>query len=769
MKLSLWMISIPIISICTLFQITFDLGEQGKLDSPFLRNNLYPVSRSINGVATNIKFRLRGSVKPARKIVILAADDASINHLGRWPWHREVFADLIYSTFKLGAKYVGVDVVFSEPEERIPKEVYDLLEKKKSPLLQEIQGFEGDPLFAQVMKQYRDRLSLGFTTQAFCQPRYDSAKDCPIHDQDLRRELNEQLLPFALPQRSPLTAEAMDRTPLPYLLTSISNIPLFRDSARSAGNFFISPDPDGYIRRYPLIFVHGKEIYPSLALSLASLVLGDSPKVEFTDDARVRRISFAKNSGEGIPTTSLGYIDLNFKGPAESFPYISAWDVLRSSAMGPQDPLYQETTKTLKDSIVIFGATALGVYDMRAFPFDSNTPGVEGHATALDNLLSNDPLLSPTSLSLDWLPVFLLVVLGIVFASLFSRYDAIPSLLIFSGFIALMALIDVKILFSHQINLPTAFLAIEILSIFILILAIRYILEERNRKFIRTAFSRYLSPQVVDLVLKDPSKLALGGERRDLSILFTDLRGFTTLSENMDPKVLSQFLNEYLTEMTDIIFELGGTLDKYIGDAVMAFWGAPIHQNDHASRAALAAVKMQRRLREIAPRFKQRYQVEIGMGVGINSGVVSVGNMGSDRIFEYTVIGDHVNLASRLEGLTRIYGVDVICTRSTLDAIPDPQASGIFSRVIDVVKVKGKTQATELVELTDTPFAPEWIHDFNEGRRLFHDRRWEEAEVLFKKHEANDPVSRVFCKRCDNYKQTPPPEGWDGSAEMLQK
>ncbi len=769
MKLSLWMVSLPIIALCSLFQITFDLGEQGKLDSPFLRNELYPISRSINGIATNIKFRWRGIRKPQQKIVIVAADDLAMNHLGRWPWHREVFADVIYTTFKMGAKYVGMDVVFSEPEERIPKDVYTLLEKKNSTLINEIKNFEGDPVFAQVMKQYRDRLVLGYSAQAFCQPRYDLPKDCPIHDEGFAKDFNEQLQTFALPERSSLSSAEMDRTPLPYMLTTVANIAQFRDSARFAGNFFISPDPDGYIRRYPLIFVHDREVYPSLALSMASLALQDSPHVEFTNDARIKKMNFSKTPDQIIPTTSLGYIDLNFKGPSESFLYISAWDVLRAATLGSSDPLYQEIKKSLDNSLVLFGVSALGIYDMRAFPFDSNTPGVEGHATALDNLLSNDPILSPTSLNLDWLPLLLLLVFGFGFAFLFSKFEAVPSLLMFAGFIAVVGFIDIWVLFSHQINLPTAFLNIEILGIFILILAIRYILEERNKKFIRSAFSRYLAPQVVDLVLKDPSKLAVGGERRDLSILFSDLRGFTTISEGMEPKVLSQFLNEYLSEMTEIVFEMEGTLDKYIGDAIMAFWGAPIHQMDHATRAAQAAVKMHKKLREIAPKIKEKYNVDVGMGVGLNSGMVSVGNMGSDRIFEYTVIGDHVNLASRLESLTRLYGVDVICTRNTLNAIQDPESHGIFFRVIDLVKVKGKTQSTELVELSDRPFDPEALRALLEGRQKFAERKWDEAKAIFGKFIETDSVCRVFYDRCDILKETPPPTDWDGSAEMLQK
>jgi adenylate cyclase len=771
-KLPLWTLSIPIIALAATFQLTFDLGEQGRLDSTFLRENIYPTARSINGIMTNIKFRFRGAQPPKQKIIIVAADDSSVEKLGRWPWQREIYAHLVHSIFKMGARYVGLDVVFSEPEERIPKEVYNLIGKSSPKVVSQLQSFEGDPLFADVIHTYRDRLVLGYTPQAFCQPRYDPLENCPIERGDLSEEIQEQLGKFSTEIPSNLTLDRLTQTPLMYLLTSISNIPLFRDAADHAGFFFITPDPDGYIRRYPLFFIHQSRLYPSMALKMAELVKQDQLKVELTPDARIDKLYFSKSPEQPIPVTPLGYLDLNFRGKSESYTYVSAFDVLRASE--ENDPSLKET---FKDSIVFFGATALGIYDMRAFPFDSNTPGVEGHATALDNLLSSDSLRSASGIQQQWLPIFLIIALGLLFAVLFSRFEAIPSLLVVAGFVVLFGTIDIQVLFRNNINLPSAFLIIEIFSIFVFILAVRYIIEEKNKKYVRMAFSHYLAPQVVDLVLKDPSRLAVGGERKEVSILFSDLRGFTTISETMDPKTLSQFLNEYLTEMTEIVFEFGGTLDKYIGDAVMAFWSAPVHQDDHAFRACMAGLKMQKRILEVAPDYKARYGVEVGMGVGINSGVVSVGNMGSKRIFEYTVIGDHVNLASRLEGLTRLYGVDVLSTRSTLEALPEALRHQIHYRVLDAVKVKGKKQASDLMEISLEPFPEKALELFYLAKEKFKARDWDTAREYFEKsntiyqeHRGQpDPVCKIFMDRCEQFKKTPPAEGWDGTIEMRSK
>lgn len=770
-KFPVWVIALPVIAVASVFQITFDLGEQGRLDSKFMREHIYPVAQTTNGLMTNIKFRIRGPRPPESKIVIVEADEDSLSTLGRWPWHREVYAQLIHAIFSLGAKSLALDVAFSEPEERIPPDVYKSFESNRR-LVDQLKSFEGDPMLGNVVQKYRKRLVLGFSSDLECQPKYFPLSECPANDAGLLDDVKEQVGKFSLPSDYPFDQDFTLKSPFKQLLRVFSNIPVLREPALHSGYFGVDPDQDGYIRRYSLVSLSDRKIYPSLALALARIARDDEFKIDFESNGRVRKAWFAKDPEHPVPLTPLGFMNLNFKGPSRSYKYIPVLDVFR--ALDSDKP---EIKEALRDANVFFGVSAIGIYDMRAFPFDSNTPGVEGHATAFDNLMAGDPLRSAGSIRMGWLPLALLAGLGLLFAYFFSVLEAIPSVLVFVGFMSILGWADLQLLFSRNINLPTAFLVLEILGIFALILSVRYILEERNKKFVREAFSKYLAPQVVDLVLEDPSRLTVGGERKEITILFSDLRGFTSFSENMDPKTLTQFLNEYLSEMTDIVFEYKGTLDKYIGDAIMAFWGAPLDQPDQVELAWGAAIAMTKRLREIAPGFKARYGIDVSAGIGINSGVVSVGNMGSKRIFEYTVIGDHVNLASRLESLTRLYGCDILTTRESLAGIPEAKRADFHTRLLDSVKVKGKKNAVDVLQISPTPLPPQVISLFEEGRALFRKRDWDGARSKFTEASAlceqltgqKDEPSLTYCERCDEFKEEPPGPDWDGSIEMRRK
>ncbi|MBU6155052.1 MAG: adenylate/guanylate cyclase domain-containing protein [Bdellovibrionales bacterium] len=769
-KIPLWTLAIPIILTASTLQITSDLGEQGKL-SPFLNETLYPIAQSVNGLMTNIKFRLRGPMTAPENIVIVEADDESVSLLGRWPWSRSVYGDIIHTIFKLGAKTLALDVSFSEPEKTIPDELLAML-KGRQDLFEKAKTLEGDPILAEVVRAYQKKLVLGYAADLFCQPRYSPPEECPIYDQEFNSSIDESISKFAYPERYDFPKAIMEHSPFQFMIRVFSNIPILMNSAIYSGSFHISPDSDSYIRRYALVsFANGK-MYPSLGLKLAELARDDRMKFEFSSDGLISKAYFEKDPDNPVAVTPVGFMNLNFKGKSRSFRYLNVINLFR--ALESKDP---SERNILKDAHVFFGVSAIGIYDMRAFPFDFNTPGVEGHATAAANLIERDEMRSASGIRMQWLPLASLITLGFLFAFAFSTLQAIPSLVLFLAFMGIFGWIDIHLLFSNHINLPTAFLILEILAIFGLILSVRYILEEKKKKFVRDAFSKYLAPQVVDLVLKDPSKLAVGGERKELTVLFSDLRGFTSFSENMDPKTLTQLLNEYLSEMTEIIFEHGGTLDKYIGDAIMAFWGAPLDQPDHVERAWTAAVAMTKRLREIAPDFKKRYGIDVSAGIGINSGVVSVGNMGSKRIFAYTVIGDHVNLASRLESLTRLYGCDILTTQECLDQIPAARRGSFQCRNLDSVKVKGKKNAVDLISVSDQPVLSQVVEKFEQGKASFRNRRWDEAAAFFREASllekegrgAPDEPSEVYLVRCEEFKRNPPPAEWNGSIEMRSK
>ena len=427
---------------------------------------------------------------------------------------------------------------------------------------------------------------------------------------------------------------------------------------------------------------------------------------------------------------------------------------------------------------MLIGVSALGVFDGRAFPFSGNAPGVEGHATILDNILADDFLSRGNGwLSPLWI-YFLMLIGGVAFAFMAQRLEAIPALLLCVSVFGGVGLLDVKVLFARNIDWDLSFMFIEYSSIFILTVAAKYVMEERNKKFVRTAFSKYVAPAVVDSILKDPSKLTVGGEKRDLTILFSDIRGFTTFSERMDAKALSSFLNDYLGIQTKIVFSNEGTLDKYIGDAIMAFWGAPLAQPHHASNSCAAAVSMMKALAEHRERFKAQYGVDVEIGIGLNTGQVSVGNMGSNDNFSYTVIGDHVNLASRLEGLTKYYGVAIVTTRYSFDSI---EAAGDVipaHRVLDFVKVKGKRNAVELIQLLEQDYPEGGLAAFESARSLYREQRWDEAIQAFQ--SANHLLTRpenskmdgpcaMYLDRCAQFKASPPGADWDGTWEMHSK
>jgi adenylate cyclase len=534
---------------------------------------------------------------------------------------------------------------------------------------------------------------------------------------------------------------------------------------------------------------------------MASVASGQEWELSLDDRHRLKEFKLGA-TGKPVPMTSLGMMDVNFRGPSHTFPYVRVTDLFSQSteasiALDPRSKLgfdckgckdtiddqgnrliTGDKSEIFKDALVLVGLTATGVYDMRAFPFDSNTAGVEGHANILDNLLSSDAM-TPSSVGNTWVWILLLMTVGALLFSFFThKVESIPALAIFLLSAGGFAVFDQKVLFEGQLhNVNTALLYLEFTTLFIFTLAIRYVMEEKNKKFIKGAFSKYVAPAIVDSILKDPSKLTVGGEKRDLTILFSDVRGFTTLSEKMDAKALSSFLNDYLGLMTELVFQHEGTLDKYIGDAVMAFWGAPVHQPKHALNCCNAAVKMMKTLAEHRERFLKTYGVDVQIGIGINSGTVSVGNMGSERIFEYTVIGDSVNLASRLEGLTKEYGVPILTTRFTLDEIQKSGETVPPHRSIVNVKVKGKRNAVELIQILDRAYSMDGLILFNEARQHFEKKEWDQAITKFK--AANellagsdgepDGPSEWFVARCQEFRLHPPDTDWDGSWEMTSK
>lgn len=782
MKHKMWLFSVPIsILFSFLFWVT-ETGFQGELQNPFLRDKLFPVLKGYSGWFTNIKFKVRGPVEPKSKIVIIEIDSRSIEQFGRWPWHRDLTSQLIDAAFTAGAKVVGLDMVFSEPDQRVPDPLRMLLEQNKQGHL--IPEFETDSKMTDTIAKYKDKLVVGWTSEYICQPAY-GVTECPASDPEVVQSFPEGYSKFGIePKRFKFD---QTNTPLLSLLNFIPNLSDFSAQATHAGFFNASPDPDGYIRRSNLVMAANGTLYKSLALEMASIALNEEVVATLKDSTRLESIVFAKSQRE-IPISPLGVMEINFRGPGNTFPYVRAMDLLNpplpgekfAYTRGNREIASTGPTELLKDAIVLIGVTALGVFDMRAFPFDSNVAGVEGHANILDNLLNNDMLVHQRSQN-DSLIIFVLMTLGaFLFAYLIERLESVAALGVFVVFFFAIGYFDSHALFLNNINWNTSLLATEFVAVFMIIIAVKYVIEERNKKFIKGAFSKYVAPAVVDSILKDPTKLSVGGVKKELTIVFSDIRSFTTFSEKLDAQELARFLNDYLGIMTDIVFEYGGTLDKYIGDAVMAFWGAPLDQPDHAINACLAAIKMQQVLAQHRDRYLKEFNVPVTIGIGINSGNVNVGNMGSSKIFEYTVIGDHVNLASRLEGLTKPYHSGILTTRFTFDCIQSVNKPLPIHRVLDMVKVKGKKKAVEIIQILETDFSDEALKTFNKARELYTAQKWDEAIVAFKSAndlakkgnsnpEYQDEMAIEFIQRCEDFKMNLPGPDWDGAWEMTSK
>lgn len=766
MKNKIFRVQLVLLAVFTALFIVHGLGTSGDLHSRVLQRNVFPPLRRLTTLFTDLKFKLRGRQPVHPKIVVVEIDSHSLEEKGRWPWPRETMADLIARIYAAGAKVVGLDIVFSEANHRVPPELARTLEKKGLGSL--VKDFDTDWRITDVIRANSDRLVMSWITESNCQPLYSEPDECPVTNPEAIASQPPGYGKFALSQISLKREWDGQLTPLESTPKIVPNLEEYTQVARHAGFANSFRDADGVVRRTSLVMMMNGRAYPSLPLEMARVAMKDSLKLTLDARERVESLEWVK-ARSAIPVTPSGVMQVNFRGPEFAYTYVSAVDVF-SDDFQLKDELNRKLAgvskrDVFKDAVVLVGLSALGVSDVAATPFTSEIPGVEVHATILDNLLSADPLLATSGLGGFWIVFGLMTAGALLLCRAALRFSGFPSLFLFLGSLVVVGLVDYFAFFHFNRNLDTSFLYLETASLFVFTVAAKYIFEERDKKFLRNAFNKYVSPAVVDSIVKDPSKLSLGGEKRNLSILFSDIRDFTTLSEKLDAKVLSEFLNEYFDKMTEIVFTHGGTLDKYIGDALMAFWGAPLSDASHAEKSTKAALEMVATLDRERAHWKQKFGIDVHIGIGVNSGTVSVGNMGSRRSFGYTVIGDDVNLASRLEGLTKYYGVRTLTTRATIELIGNLPAH----RLVDTVSVKGKTAATEIFEVSPKAYAPELLRDFARGREAYLNRDFQRAIEFFEKWAETDGPSATLLARSRNYLVTAPEADWDGRWSLTSK
>ncbi|MDA8164002.1 MAG: adenylate/guanylate cyclase domain-containing protein [Desulfobacteraceae bacterium] len=703
---------------------------------------------SLDNRVTDTMFQVRGPEATTGQVVIVDLDEKSLKKVGQWPWPRNVVARLVRNIQAAGAKVVGFDIVFAEEDRTSPKRYLDEI----APILQTVSpdglarlredpALDHDQLLGQAVAAAPAVLGYTFQTEN------DGLKD-----------------PSAVPfpsctiQVDPPTAGYAGLA-LFRAYRAITNIPAVAQ-APTEGFFNVFPDPSGTVRAVPLFMSMDSIPYPSLALEMLRLGLGEKGyTIHVAREAGQHGLLGVTLGNRFIRTDDLGQMTVNFRGPARTFPYVSAADVLAGKAGAD-----------LKGKYVLIGTSAAGLLDLRATPYSNVFPGVEVHANVIDNILAGDPFVHDIFTEIG-ITYTLIVVGGILLSALLAFTGPVAGAL--GGILVIEAAIigNYQFFFLNHELVGVVYPLATVLAVFLTVTLFNYFFEGREKKFIHGAFGRYVSPQVVAELVKSPEKLTLKGEQRELTIFFSDIRGFTTISERMDSEQLGKFMNEYLTAMSNIVMAEQGMVDKFIGDAVMAIWGAPLPNEAHAVCAVRAALRMLARLRELQPGWQARGLPPIEIGIGLNTGVVSVGNFGSEGRFDYTVIGDNVNLASRLEGSNKLYGTNVIISELTLAALD----GRFFCRFVDKVRVKGKNEPVSIYEplLEGSPpieLRAE-VGRFEEAVRLYQARDFEGAGAIFGELQQTRPhrLYALYLQRAETFCRLPPPADWDGCFTFTTK
>src|SRR4051812_5180733 len=592
-----------------------------------------------------------------RPVVIVDIDEESLRKLGQWPWPRTRVADLITNLTKLGAAAIAFDIVFSEPDRLSPGLAADLYRNLDEETRDKLRALpSNDQVLADAIRQ--SRVILGETGLPTVQPLSD-----------------------AQPLQVGLAALGGDPKPFVFSFPGLlQNVPVLENAAAGRGLFSIRTERDGIVRRVPMVMQAQGKIMPSLSFEMLRVATGNSTILVRMDQAGIKSVALP---GFEVPTDRNGQLWVHF-APHDQARYVSAVDVLEGRV--PADRFAQR--------LVIIGTSAAGLLDLKTTPNDPTMPGVEIHAQVLESILSNSMLSQPSyAVTLELAAA---LVLGIAIIALAPILSPMILLLFGAAFIALLVGASWYLFTEQRLLIDFTFPLLSSLLIYLTLVFTNFVKEQAQRRQIRSAFGQYLSPTLVEQLAQSPDKLVLGGEARDMTIMFSDVRGFTTISEiyKDDPQGLTALMNSFLTPLTNAIIDRKGTIDKYMGDAIMAFWNAPIDDPTHELNACEAALDMLERVerlnreREAAAKAGGTLFIPINIGVGINTGRCVVGNMGSDLRFDYSVLGDSVNLASRLEGQCKSYGLPIIIGSKTANAAKDK-----FAVIeLDSVQVKGKTE-----------------------------------------------------------------------------
>ncbi len=699
-----------------------------------------------------IRMTMPGTVD--ERIVIIDIDEASQAELGQWPWPRNTLATLVDRLFDdYGVRVLGLDALFAEAEETSAERVVNELSAS---------AIAEDPAVADELARLRKSLDSNYRfAESFI------ARDVVtgfVFKDSIRANEPETtgVLPAAI-----IRGDAISGVTVPFIDARgfAGNLPDLQENA-IAGGFFDSPliDADGVFRRAPLVQRFRGDLYPSLALAVARIALG-TPDVAlvFAAQKNGRRsgleLEALRLGDRTIPVNERVAVYIPFRGPQESFRFISAKDVLSGTA--PAD--------LLENKIALLGASAAGLLDLRSTPVGQRYIGVEAHANLIAGLIDGSIRQQPAWS--DGLEFVLLLLVAAITAVLLPRLSPLSALALLIGTLGATMISNLWMWNSLGLIIPVASVLSYTLIASMLQITYGFFVEQRNKRHLSQIFSQYIPPALVEEIDASGEEISLEGETREMSVLFSDVRSFTTISEGLDATELTRLMNEFLTPFTGVIQKHRGTIDKYMGDAVMAFWGAPLADEDHARHALLSAFDMISAVQQLDAPFRDKNWPAIRVGVGIASGEMNVGNMGSEFRIAYTVMGDTVNLGSRLEGLTKQYGVDIIVNERTRDLVPD-----FVFRELDIVRVKGKTEPAAIFE----PLGPgadiseqtaEMLDAYADALAAYRGKQWDAAATAFEnlKQHSDDLLYNVYLDRIERFRQRPPPEDWDGIFEHLSK
>lgn len=696
------------------------------------------------------RFQFRGTIDPSGLVAIATVDEASLEAYGRWPWSREKLARLIEAINAAGAGVLGLDIVFAEPQENPVRAALEQEEHVPPEVVRQIENTvdlrSPDEVLAETLRNAGNIINGYFL--------YMSEE----HARGVIPPSPEEELIWMAKSAVTAVRAKTDTFPVNEAYGVKPNIRIITEAGYGGGYFNMLPGSDGIVRTAPLVTKYKEDLYPSLALKTFAAALGGAPIVVFAEDYGVSHVNVG---GVEIPTDEFGGIKLNYRGPARTIPTYSVVDIMEGRI--PED--------ALRDKAVLLGITAIGVYDAHSTSFGPSYPGLEIQATALDNLFVGDPLQRTGVDALIDIGTMLLLTILLIVALPRLRHASLRLAYALSLLVVLVV-VNYRLFVEDRLWISLAYPMLAWLLSYVAISLYLSIAVERRHSVVRSAFQSYLHPALVDQLTEHPELLHFGGETKEVSILFSDIRSFTNLSEGLTPQQLARFLNCYMDPMTAEVLNHEGTLDKYIGDAVMAIYGAPLPVENHPEKACDSALAMIGALDSIidcCPELEHIFPIRIG--IGIHSGEVVVGNLGSSYRFAYTALGDNVNLASRLEGLSKPYGVNIVISESTHQAVKDK----FHCRELDLVRVKGKKVPIRIYELRGREADGEeraYLDAWKMALETYYGRDWKGAEEQFRQlleKTPEDKTTRLYIERCQHHEENPPPDDWDGVTTFTTK